>query len=140
MNVSTGQLPTELSGKHFDIVIATEVIEHLYDPRGFIAFARKILSAKRGEFIISTPHHGYIKNLALAIAGKLDSHFTVLWDGGHIKFFSRNTLEQMLREQGFEVAGFVGAGRLPYLWKSMLVKARVADRKSMQDLKIETSD
>lgn len=129
LDVSTGQLPAELAGKHFDVVISTEVIEHLYDPRGFIAFARKIL-ADGGEFIVSTPYHGYLKNLALAIAGKLDGHFTVLWDGGHIKFFSRNTLEQMLREQGFEVTGFVGAGRLPYLWKSMLVKARVASRKS----------
>ncbi len=74
---------------------------------------------------MSTPYHGYLKNLALAATGKLDAHFTVLRDGGHIKFFSRRTLEQMLREQGFEVAGFAGAGRWPWLWKSMLVKARV---------------
>ena len=74
---------------------------------------------------MSTPYHGYVKNVALALAGKLDDPFPALWDGGHIKFFSRNTLEQMLREQGFEVTGFAGAGRLPYLWKSMLVKARV---------------
>jgi len=74
---------------------------------------------------VSTPYHGYIKNLALAVTGKLDAHFTVLWDGGHIKFFSRSTLEQMLREQGFEVTGFAGAGRWPLLWKSMLVKTRV---------------
>ena len=125
LDVSSGQLPEELAGKRFDVVISTEVIEHLYDPRGFIAFARQILeSGGGGEFIVSTPYHGYLKNLALAMAGKFDGHFTVLWDGGHIKFFSRNTLEQMLREQGFEVTGFAGAGRLPYLWKSMLVKAK----------------
>lgn len=123
LDVSSGELPNELAGRRFDVVISTEVIEHLYDPRGFIAFARRIL-ASGGEFIVSTPYHGYLKNVALAIAGKLDAHFTVLWDGGHIKFFSRNTLEHMLREQGFEVTRFTGAGRLPYLWKSMLVKAR----------------
>lgn len=124
LDVASGELPTELAGKRFDVVISTEVIEHLYDPRGFIAFARRIL-ASGGDFIVSTPYHGYLRNLAMAVTGKLDDHFTVLWDGGHIKFFSRNTLEQMLREQGFEVTGFAGAGRLPYLWKSMLVKARV---------------
>jgi len=124
LDVSSGELPAGLAGKRFDVVISTEVIEHLYDPRGFIAFARRILQSG-GEFIVSTPYHGYFKNLALAAAGKLDAHFTVLWDGGHIKFFSRRTLEQMLREQGFEVTAFAGAGRLPWLWKSMLMKARV---------------
>ena len=124
LDVSKGLLPTELADKRFDVVISTEVIEHLYDPRGVIAFARKIL-ADGGEFIVSTPYHGYMKNLALAITGKLEGHFTVLWDGGHIKFFSRKTLEQMLSEQGFEVTDFVGAGRLPYFWKSMLIKAKI---------------
>jgi len=76
--------------------------------------------------IVSTPYHGYLKNLALAVTGKLDAHFTALWDGGHIKFFSRSTLEQMLREEGFDVQAFVGAGRWPFLWKSMLMKARLA--------------
>jgi len=78
-----------------------------------------------GEMIISTPYHGYLKNLALAITGKMDSHFTVLWDGGHIKFWSVKTLTKLLNEFGFEVVEFRGSGRLPYLWKSMFVRARV---------------
>lgn len=61
----------------------------------------------------------------MALFGKSDSHYTVLWDGGHIKFFSRNTLETMLNEKKFEVINFAGAGRLPYLWKTMLVGATV---------------
>ena len=124
LDVSTGKLPVPLAEKQFDVVISTEVIEHLYDPRGFLDFARRILNPD-GEIIVSTPYHGYLKNLALAATGKLDSHFTVLWDGGHIKFFSRATLEKMLREQGFAACAFAGAGRWPYFWKSMLIKARV---------------
>lgn len=79
-------MPLELASKRFEVVISTAVIEHLYDPRGFIAFARWIL-ANGGDFIVSTPYHGYLKNVALALSGRLDSHFAVLWDGGHIKFF-----------------------------------------------------
>jgi len=124
VDVASGSLPAELAGIQFDLAISTEVIEHLYDPRAFLAFARRILP-EGGEFIVSTPYHGYAKNLALAISGRLDDHFTVLWDGGHIKFFSRKTLEAMLLEQGFSDIEFLGAGRLPFLWKSMLVKARV---------------
>ena len=40
LDVASGALPAELAGKRFDVVISTELIEHLYDPRGFVAFAR----------------------------------------------------------------------------------------------------
>jgi hypothetical protein len=56
----------------------------------------------------------------MAVAGKMDSHFTVLWDGGHIKFFSVKTLTQSLEQEGFANVQFKFAGRFPYLWKSML--------------------
>jgi hypothetical protein len=79
-----------------------------------------------GELIISCPYHGYLKNLVMALAGKFDNHFTVLWDGGHIKFWSKKTLTQLLEEFGFEVIDFKGAGRFPYLWKSMFIKARIS--------------
>ena len=68
--------------------------------------------------------HGYVKNLALAASGKLDAHFTARWDGGHIKFWSRRTLTTLLTEAGFEPIAFRGAGRWPWLWKSMLIAAR----------------
>lgn len=126
INVQSGELPAELAGKKFKTIISTEVIEHLYDPRNFFAFANKILlQAGGGRLIVSTPYHGYLKNLALAITGKMDDHHTVLWDGGHIKFFSRKTLDQMLKEKGFHMTDFAGAGRLPWLWKSMVVSAEV---------------
>lgn len=33
-------------------------------------------------------------------------------------------LPALLEEQAFKVAAFAGAGRAPYLWKSMLIKAK----------------
>ena len=124
LDAALESLPAELSDIQFEVVISTEVIEHIYDPRAFLAFARSILP-EGGELIVSTPYHGYAKNLALAISGRMDDHFTVLWDGGHIKFFSRKTLEAMLLEQGFSDIEFLGAGRFPFRWKSMLLKSRV---------------
>jgi 2-polyprenyl-3-methyl-5-hydroxy-6-metoxy-1,4-benzoquinol methylase len=123
MDLSAQRLPAPLADKRFSAVIATEVIEHLYDPRGLVKLARSFLDAG-GCFIVSTPYHGYLKNVVMALSGKLDPHFTVLWDGGHIKFFSRKTLEALLEEQPFKVMAFAGAGRAPYLWKSMLIKAK----------------
>ncbi len=55
----------------------------------------------------------------------MDKHLTVLWDGGHMKFWSKKTLRKLLEEQGFQVMRFVGCGRFPYLWKSMIVESRI---------------
>jgi 2-polyprenyl-3-methyl-5-hydroxy-6-metoxy-1,4-benzoquinol methylase len=109
--------------RRFDAVIAVEVIEHLYDPRTFVRRIREVLRPG-GTLVLTTPYHGYAKNLALAATGRLDAHFTALWDGGHIKFWSRNTLSCLLQEAGFTVRGFRGAGRLPWLWKSMIIRAQ----------------
>lgn len=107
----------------FDIVISTEVVEHCYSPRDWAASAFMLLRPG-GLFVCSAPYHGYLKNVALALSGKLDNHFTALWDGGHIKFWSRRTLSHLLIEAGFVDLRFRGAGRFPWFWKSMLIAAR----------------
>lgn len=105
-----------------DFVVTTEVIEHVFLPRVFAMNCYRLLKPN-GTLIVSTPYHGYLKYLALAIAGKFDSHLNPLWDYGHIKFWSRHTLTCLLEETGFKVTQFRGAGRLPYLWKSMVLVA-----------------
>lgn len=107
----------------FDLVLAVEVIEHLYYPKELVRAAKKCLKPN-GRLILTTPYHGYLKNLILAITGKLDNHFTVLWDNGHIKFFSVKTLTQLLKNEGAYDIKFQCAGRFPYLWKSMLCSCR----------------
>lgn len=125
-DITSRELPSELRNIVFDTIISTEVIEHLYDPRGYVAFCRDILLKNGGgEIIISTPYHGYLKNLVMALTGTLDNHFTALWDGGHIKFWSRKTLSLLLEESGFKIVAFRGAGRVPYLWKSMFLKGEL---------------
>jgi hypothetical protein len=57
----------------------------------------------------------------LSVFNKWDKHHTPLWDGGHIKFWSKHTLSSLLSEEGFEVKEFIGCGRVPYMWKSMLL-------------------
>lgn len=122
LNISTeDDPPAELA--NIDLAISTEVIEHLFRPASLLEFAHKIL-APSGRIIISTPYHGYIKNLTISLANGWDKHFSVSWTGGHIKFFSRTTLEDMLSQNGFTPESFAGAGRLPYLWKSMIITAR----------------
>jgi 2-polyprenyl-3-methyl-5-hydroxy-6-metoxy-1,4-benzoquinol methylase len=114
------QLLENLGEEPFDLVYSTEVIEHIYDPRSFLA-ASFSATKSQGKFICSTPYHGYMKNLMLSLIDGWDKHFNPLFDGGHIKFFSRKTLTVLMAESGFEKIRFHGSGRLPYLWKSMML-------------------
>jgi len=123
-DLSTGKLPDELQTLAFDTILSTEVIEHLYDPEGFIDFCRDQLT-KGGELIITTPYHGYLKNLGLSLFNKWDGHLDPLWYGGHIKMWSRATLSKLLEKKGFEVVNFQGCGRIPYFWKSMIIKVQL---------------
>lgn len=107
----------------FPVVVSLEVVEHVYYPRRWAATLYGLLEPG-GAAIVSTPYHGYFKNLALALSGKMDAHFTALWDHGHIKFWSIKTLRQLLQEAGFSGIRFRRVGRIPPLAKSMLAVAR----------------
>ena len=90
----------------FDVVVSTEVVEHCYAPRQWAAAAFMALRPG-GLLIASTPYHGYLKNLVLAASGKLDGHFTALWDGGHIKFGSRRPSQLCWKRPVFRCWPFV---------------------------------
>jgi 2-polyprenyl-3-methyl-5-hydroxy-6-metoxy-1,4-benzoquinol methylase len=112
-------LPYSEIEDEFDIIISSEVIEHLFFPKELVRNTKQLLKPN-GRLILTTPYHGYLKNLILAISGKMDSHFTVLWDGGHIKFFSVATMTALLESENCTNIHFKFAGRFPYVWKSML--------------------
>lgn len=123
--LSTGRLPAELQELPFDTIISTEVIEHLYDPDQFIAFCKELLMPKGGTLLLSTPYHGYLKNLSLSLFDKWDAHMPPTWRGGHIKLWSIKTLSSLLTQHGFKVTAVKGCGRFPYFWKSMLIAATI---------------
>lgn len=109
--------------KEFQAVISSEVIEHLYFPRNLFRLAHRVLMPD-GLLFVTTPYHGYFKNLALCLAGKWDRHHDVHSDGQHIKFFSPKTLGTMMQAEGFRKEGWKGCGRAPGLWKSMVMWGR----------------
>ena len=113
----------DLSVGKFDLVMSSDVIEHLYRPADLLEAAASQLKPG-GQILLGTPYHGYLKNLVLAATGKLESHFSALHDGGHIKFFSVNTLSKLIRSHGFDDLSFTFYGRAPWLWKNMICHAR----------------
>ncbi len=107
----------------FDLVVSIEVVEHLYDPRTFVTRVREALMPG-GVFVLTTPYHGCLKNLMIAASGRCDAHYNPLSKGGHIKFWSKRTITTLLESAGFDVERISGVGRLPWLWKSMVIVAR----------------
>lgn len=91
------QLPEQ---PEFDLITMWDVIEHLREPRGVLA---EISSCCRGNpvLFVSTPnalseHWKFRVKTALGL-----EHTFSPWE--HVLYFSRQALETLLREHGFEV-------------------------------------
>ena len=122
-DVYNQKLPVAFQQGGYDIILSTEVIEHLYNPKAYLRNINDWMK-QGGYLIITTPYHGYFKNIVVPLLNGFDKHVNPLWEGGHIKFFSFNTLSHILNETGFKILEFRGSGRVPYLWKSMVVVAQ----------------
>lgn len=117
----TQPLPDTLRGR-FDWAVAVEVIEHLLLPRQLFGRADEALKPN-GRLLITTPYHGYLKNVVIAVTGRSDNHYMPWADYGHVKFFSPATLTDLARECGYEVESIRRIGRVPPLAKSMVMVA-----------------
>ncbi|MBK1706968.1 class I SAM-dependent methyltransferase [Halochromatium glycolicum] len=124
LNLQLGSAYDDLAAQYgrFPVVLSLEVVGHVDAPRDYARTVFDLLE-NGGVALLSTPYHGYWKNLALALTGKMDAHFTALWDHGHIKFWSMKTLAELLREAGFINVHFERAGGMPALAKSMIAIA-----------------
>lgn len=124
LNLHLGSAYDDLAARFgtFPVVVSLEVVEHVYAPRSYAKTLFE-LTEPGGRAVLSTPYHGYMKNLALAVSGKMDAHFTALWDHGHIKFWSEKTLTMLLEEAGFTNVTFSRVGRISPLAKSMIAVA-----------------
>ena len=117
INISTDKLIKQK--KLYDFITSVEVVEHQYDPYKFM-YDIQSLSKKNGYVLITTPFHGYFKNLILSIFNLMDKHFTALWSHGHIKFFSVKTFKQLISNYKFEIVDIKYSGRFYPLSASMI--------------------
>lgn len=111
--------PLPFSSACFDAVYCAEVIEHVLDPRAMVSECHRILRPG-GTFFVTTPYHGLLKNLAVALVG-FDKHFDVR--GPHIRFFTRKSLCGLLVERGFVIQKVWCLGRYWPVWMNMAVCA-----------------
>lgn len=80
--------------ERFDVILASEVVEHLTDPSPFITVLREHL-APGGTLVLTTPAAEVIKP-ATAVEG-----MQAVGTGGHVFLFSAPALADYLRRHGF---------------------------------------
>tara|TARA_B100000989_G_C19530464_1_gene469436 strand:- start:3968 stop:4591 length:624 start_codon:yes stop_codon:yes gene_type:complete len=109
-----------LSGEKYNFVTCFEVIEHVYNPDLFLKNIVKIIHDD-GHILISTPFHGYIKNLLISLLNNFDHHFDPLWMHGHIKFFSKKTFKIIANRNNLHIVDIYYSGRVYPISKSMFI-------------------
>lgn len=115
-------IPKTISNR-FDAVISTEVIEHLYNPALMLRCARGMMKPD-GLLVVTTPHYGFAKQLAIVLGGLWEEHHQTSRVGGHIKHFSPRSMRAIMKEEGFDTISISGAGRFWPVWKTMIALAR----------------
>ena len=103
----------------FDVILASHLIEHLNDPRSFLAEVYRILK-KSGYVFITTPNISGFQARLYAGAWR-----SAIFD--HLYLFSKGTLSKMLKGSGFKIEscrtwGGLAKGSVPFWLK------KIADR------------
>jgi 2-polyprenyl-3-methyl-5-hydroxy-6-metoxy-1,4-benzoquinol methylase len=97
----------------FDVVVAGEVLEHLYHPEEIIKKASQVLKP-RGKFLVSVPNAYIISARSRFLVGQeIPAHF----DPTHINLFSKSKLERLLSNhfKKIEITGFAPPIYKPFL-------------------------
>lgn len=84
----------------FDTIIATELIEHLYNPKTFLRECYRILKPD-GVLILSTPNAAYWKIRLNMMLGNLE-WLDMARESGHLVFFTPKTLKKFVEDSGFK--------------------------------------
>lgn len=86
----------------FDVIIASEVIEHLFDPKNFLLNLKSCMK-KDSALILTTPNFLMWTNRIKMLFGKFEYTETGFLDEGHIHFFTYFSLKKLLELTGFEI-------------------------------------
>lgn len=109
--------PWDIAEASFDVVVAGEVLEHLYNPRAVIRRIRAVLKPG-GRLVGSVPHAFCLQNRVRLLFGT--KKHTPLMDPTHINQFFHRELQSMLECEfsRVEVLG-LSSGRYSWLPQSL---------------------
>ena len=116
--------------EEFDIVVASQVIEHLWKPQVFLREIYRVLKPT-GNAIISTPNLAAWHNVLYLILGKQpepakvsDEMYPEHEKPGHLRIFTKSELLKLLEFHGFRIEKVVGSGYILGRPSTITVKVR----------------
>jgi 2-polyprenyl-3-methyl-5-hydroxy-6-metoxy-1,4-benzoquinol methylase len=85
----------------YDAVLALELLEHLQEPEFFLAKIRSLVRPN-GRIVLSVPNVGHYSVVEDLLAGRWDYVPIGLLCYTHLRFFTRQTLQDWIERCGFE--------------------------------------
>lgn len=102
--------PTELGSDRFDVLVSSEVIEHLENPRAVVREWFRVLKPG-GLLLFTTPNNESVRSiLALLFRGHYAAFGAASYPA-HITALLRKDIERILGETGFDEPGFFYTNR-----------------------------
>lgn len=89
----------------YDMILFLDTLEHMYNPWTAIKKAREWLN-EDGFLVLSIPNAGHISIVKKLLRDKFAYEKSGLLDITHIRFFTFSTIQKMLNDNGYEIAGF----------------------------------
>ncbi len=95
--------PLKIKAASYDLVIALEIIEHLYDTDFFLAEIKRVLKPK-GNLILSTPNLASLNNRLRLLFGFYPKYLEYSLKGaGHIHLYTPGVLKSQILNLKFKI-------------------------------------
>jgi ubiquinone/menaquinone biosynthesis C-methylase UbiE len=108
--------PLPLDDNSFDLVWASEVIEHVADTASWLSEVRRVL-VPRGRLLITTPAHGRLRLLLHGIERYSDPQ------GDHLHLYTARSLRGLLGEFGFAELTVGALSGPPFLHRTLCARS-----------------
>jgi 2-polyprenyl-3-methyl-5-hydroxy-6-metoxy-1,4-benzoquinol methylase len=112
----------ELIHETFDWIIGGDIIEHLDDPWTFLSDLRRI-TKPGGRLLLSVPNLSHAALVNDLLAGRFDYVYMGLTCVGHLRFFTRHSIAEMLAIAGWSVEVIEPQALLPSAGAESLLRA-----------------
>jgi 2-polyprenyl-3-methyl-5-hydroxy-6-metoxy-1,4-benzoquinol methylase len=86
----------------FDVIVAADVLEHLYDPWKALQLMAPLINAN-GYIVISLPHVGHAAIISCLINGDFEYRDSGLLDRTHIRFFGLKNIEALFAQANLKI-------------------------------------